>query len=560
MSSAHAWLAAESVWWWPRIADHLWQATVFALLIFAATSALSRGPARFRHTLWLIASLKLLIPSTLLVLIAERAGLDLLWFMAQLHSFGGDAFPLQSISEPVSTIANSYELTVLSTNAVKHDELYCALSLFWLIGSVALLLVWLTRRRTFLQELNRGHMMREGREWELFQDAKTLLGITTRVDLILAQCQTEPTVARVWRPVVMLPESICAHLSDQELEAIMLHELVHVKRRDNLIGNLQMVVCALLWFYPLVWFISRKLINEREEACDERVLKVVGAPEAYASSILKVLRFSFGWKVAGVSGAGNGSNLRRRIKNIMSSNVTRRSPASSRIFAGLMVFLGLVLMIAAGVNTGAHGADSLSRVDKSATIYKRMISSFVPNVQRRSSSNKAQPAPPSQPIQPAQPSQPPQPPQPAQAPPAQPKPDQANQPAPPSPPAATLAPAAPPAVPTNATPATPATAPVPPTQEKIVVENVEAGQLIEAPHPVYPDEARKQQITGTVKVSIEIGEDGHVISAKATGGPAALRGAAVEAAYKARFQPTKVKGKPAKVSGALAYNFVLDDC
>ena len=159
----------------------------------------------------------------------------------------------------------------------------------------------------------------------------------------------------------MLPESIGEHLNDSELEAIMLHELVHVQRRDNLIGNLQMAVVTLLWFHPLVWYVSRRLISEREQACDEKVLTVVGAPETYASSILKVVRFSFGWKVAGVSGAGNGSNLRRRIKNIMSSNNTKRSAAWSRLFAGTLIGLAFVLMVVAGVNTRARIAGDESK-------------------------------------------------------------------------------------------------------------------------------------------------------------------------------------------------------
>ena len=80
------------------------------------------------------------------------------------------------------------------------------------------------------------------------------------------------------------------------------------------------------------------------------------------------------------------------------------------------------------------------------------------------------------------------------------------------------------------------------------------------PKPVYPEDAKKDKIEGSVSVQIVIGEDGGVISAKAASGPERLRDAAVDAAYKARFKPTKVKGKPVKVSGTLSYNFKLDDC
>ena len=84
--------------------------------------------------------------------------------------------------------------------------------------------------------------------------------------------------------------------------------------------------------------------------------------------------------------------------------------------------------------------------------------------------------------------------------------------------------------------------------------------MIEAPHPEYPVEARKNQVSGTVTVEIEIDENGKVASARAASGPEALRAAAVKAAYQARFKPAKVNGKPVKFSAALTYNFVLDDC
>lgn len=126
-----------------------------------------------------------------------------------------------------------------------------------------------------------------------------------------------------------------------------------------------------------------------------------------------------------------------------------------------------------------------------------------------------------------------------------------------------------------ASPPTPAAAPTVPTppakkQEKSKTKSkeerseqkskdkVEKGALIEAPHPVYPEEARQQKIEGTVTVAITIGEDGNVIFAKAKSGPEVLYGASQEAAYKARFKPTTKDGKPVKVAGIMSYNFVLD--
>ncbi len=84
------------------------------------------------------------------------------------------------------------------------------------------------------------------------------------------------------------------------------------------------------------------------------------------------------------------------------------------------------------------------------------------------------------------------------------------------------------------------------------------GELIEAPQPVYPDEAKEQKVEGTVTVSIVINEEGKVISAKVASGHQLLHAASRDAAFKARFKPTKLSGQPVKVTGVITYNFVLD--
>ena len=85
------------------------------------------------------------------------------------------------------------------------------------------------------------------------------------------------------------------------------------------------------------------------------------------------------------------------------------------------------------------------------------------------------------------------------------------------------------------------------------------GKLIEAPRPEYPQEARDKKIEGNVSVRIVIGEEGKVISARATSGPEILHEASVAAAKKARFEPSTVNGKPVKVVGTMTYDFKLDE-
>src|SRR5262249_29590495 len=125
-------------------------------------------------------------------------------------------------------------------------------------------------------------------------------------------------------------------LSDGELEALMMHELVHILHRDNLMGMLQMMVCSLFWFYPPVWLIDRRLLVEREMWCDETVIRLGSEPGFYARSLWKVAQFGLGWPVAGVSRVA-GSNLKRRIEHMLSTDFQLKRVSHQRIVAASVV-------------------------------------------------------------------------------------------------------------------------------------------------------------------------------------------------------------------------------
>ncbi len=92
---------------------------------------------------------------------------------------------------------------------------------------------------------------------------------------------------------------------------------------------------------------------------------------------------------------------------------------------------------------------------------------------------------------------------------------------------------------------------------KAVSGGVLNGMALSLPAPAYPDTAKRMRVAGTVSVDVVIDEDGKVISAEASGGPVTLREAAVQAARRARFSPTKLSGQPVKVSGVINYKFAL---
>ena len=115
--------------------------------------------------------------------------------------------------------------------------------------------------------------LREGREVEALRRLERMGGIRKRIEILLSRASLEPGIFGIVRPVLVWPEGISEHLEDAHLEAILAHELWHVRRRDNLAAAIHMLVEAIFWFHPLVWWLGARLVDEREEACDEEVLR-----------------------------------------------------------------------------------------------------------------------------------------------------------------------------------------------------------------------------------------------------------------------------------------------
>ncbi len=95
-----------------------------------------------------------------------------------------------------------------------------------------------------------------------------------------------PILLGIWRPLILLPPSILAHCRPEQLELILLHELAHIRRRDNLVLLAQRVAEVVFWFQPAVWMVSRWVSRDREFCCDQFVLKESQKPHLYAETLI----------------------------------------------------------------------------------------------------------------------------------------------------------------------------------------------------------------------------------------------------------------------------------
>lgn len=337
---SHQMLAEWSEWFWPSFANHLWQATLFALLAWIAARFLTRATARVRHLIWLMAFVKFLVPSLWLIVALRACGIDVSWLSLLAAGDADGANFILRVAEPIIQ-------TGRSDMGGSHNEIYCVLTFCWLAGALLFPARWRVRRQRLARALSDCEDIVSGPEAENFNRARMRLNLSRPVTLITTTEIGSPVVWGVLHPVIVLPEGLAETLSRSELEAVMMHELIHVKRRDNLLGNLRMLVCCLFWFHPLVWLLDRKLADERELICDEQVVAAGNAPETYAAGLWKVVQFGLGWPVAGTSRAA-GSNLKWRIKLMLNSQYQQTS-ATNRVAAGLTFLVLIVFALAMAI-------------------------------------------------------------------------------------------------------------------------------------------------------------------------------------------------------------------
>jgi uncharacterized protein (TIGR03435 family) len=163
------------------------------------------------------------------------------------------------------------------------------------------------------------------------------LPIEAPIPVMSSPTRLEPGVLGVFRPVLLLPDGIADRLTTEQFRALLAHELCHVRRRDNLAAALHMMVEALFWFHPLTWWLGARLVEERERACDEEVVRLGNDPEAYAEVILAVCRFYLSSPLACAPGV-TGADLKKRIEAIMSNHILNG-----------MTFARKTLLIAVGI-------------------------------------------------------------------------------------------------------------------------------------------------------------------------------------------------------------------
>jgi hypothetical protein len=170
------------------------------------------------------------------------------------------------------------------------------------------------------------------------------LRVTIPFEVVESPLVGAPMVIGWLRPLVLLPVTVLSSLPPGQIEALIAHELAHIRRRDYAINLLQTVAEALLFFHPAVWWISHRIRLEREHCCDDAAVAVCGGPEVYAEA-LAALAVSIPEGPALSLGAAR-SPLLGRIRRLIDLPENDEAPALGAVAAiGLAVGCAVVLLL-----------------------------------------------------------------------------------------------------------------------------------------------------------------------------------------------------------------------
>jgi bla regulator protein BlaR1 len=319
---------------WAALGNHLWQSTLFAAVVSILALALHKNEARVRYRLWLAASLKFLVPFSALMSLGSHLATQKRPPQTQAVFY----FVMQKVSQPFHQSPGFRGLLAASLLPL----LPSIVAALWLGGFVTVIGLWWLRWRRVAGAKRDAVPLFQGHEVNALRQVERSAGLRRPIAFWLSQKSLEPGVFGIVRPVLLWPAGISEHLQDSHLEAILAHEVQHVRRRDNLAAAMHMVVEAIFWFYPLVWWLGARLVEERERACDEEVLRRGMAAQIYAESILKTCAFCVESPLACISGV-TGANLKQRIIRIM----TRR-PAEKLGLARKLLLAAIGLGTVAG--------------------------------------------------------------------------------------------------------------------------------------------------------------------------------------------------------------------
>ncbi len=320
-------------YWSSQIWPLTLQIAILVVLISIVGLLLRRAPAQYRYILWLIVLARLCVPIGFsspmgLGQYPERVVMNIMgWYgLGENRTTNFNLANTIQVGQTDSSIISSSPN--LSFSGIPGEKI-APICIVWLAG-VFLLGFAIIMRLFRVHQTARAYRPTERPELVALAKHLTQVGGLRKTVTLLQAEEVEspaPAVHGMLRPAIVLPSDMVRTWTLEALEPVLIHELVHIRRLDNIINSVQILLQVLYFFHPMVWFANWAIRRERELACDDEVVRRShGSSTEYVRSMLLLAETIFRQphnQFLGIAMAENSSNLGRRIRRMMHADYHR---------------------------------------------------------------------------------------------------------------------------------------------------------------------------------------------------------------------------------------------
>ena len=312
----------------------VWQGAALAMVTAAALRCCRRSTPDARYAIACVGFVSMLG--------APVVTAGVLWSPTVDFTFGVGGSPAVVTQETVPVgVSNWVDITFsMLTVRAGVDAVLPLVVVTWLCG-VTLLLVRMAGGLWRVRQLQMLSLATTASRWQgASARLASRLGVRVPVHVVDTTRVETPTAVGWLRPAILLPIAALANLTPSQVEAILAHELVHIRRHDYVVNVLQTLAETLLFYHPAVWWVSSRIRVEREHCCDDATVELCGDAVNYATALTELEAFRSG--DTGLAVAATSGSLRHRVHRILGTPPERdpRSLSWEVTFVLTLVLVG----------------------------------------------------------------------------------------------------------------------------------------------------------------------------------------------------------------------------
>ena len=324
--------------------------------------------AVFRYCIWMLVLVKLVLPTTLLL----PTGLGY-WFSDIFPNFTNEKSvaveqPIMNPAdvEPIRKTTSEIDITALPLKTLpkpiaEKTVVLTPVSFTWkgfaFLGWLAVVIVMcllLIRRIFFVKKLFVQSKNPSDSMFDIFGRCRRQMAASNHITLKLSSIVTSPSVCGLFRPTILIPQSLSDKLKAEDLKSIFLHELAHIKRGDLWVSMFQTILQIVYFYNPLLWLANAIIRKVREQAVDEMVLVAMGEQaENYSETLLTISKLTFGRPILSLRLIGvveSKKALADRIKHILNKPIPKTAKLGIVNLATIIISGIILLPMASGEN------------------------------------------------------------------------------------------------------------------------------------------------------------------------------------------------------------------